>query len=191
MSASRPAADTDEDLVLAARRGEVRALERLLDRHQGRVIRTLRLLGIPPDDREDVAQEVMIRVFRHLDGYRPGNPFTGWLYRVTVNSAHDYRRRRGRRGRAEAPWNEALETTADSGPGPSETVTAREDLRRTLEAALTVLSDRERAVFVLREMEDLDTGEVARALGISTITVRRHLGLARKHLRKALLSRGG
>ena len=60
------------------------------------------------------------------------------------------------------------------------------DLRRQLELALAVLSERERAVFVLRELEGLSTREVARSLGITGVTVRRHLGRARRSLQKAL-----
>ena len=175
---------SDENLVARARRGEIRALEDLLERYQGTVLRTLRLLGIPPQDREDVAQEVLVRVFRHLEGFRVGPSFGGWVYRITVNASHDYRRTARRRG-IEAPWGEALvgeETVAASSPGAG----GRLELREALETALGLLSDRERAVFVLREMEGLESREVARTLGITTITVRRHLGRARRRLRGAL-----
>ena len=60
------------------------------------------------------------------------------------------------------------------------------DLRRRLGLAMNVLSERERAVFVLRELEGLTTREVARSLGITGVTVRRHLGRARRSLQKAL-----
>ena len=175
---------SDRALVDAARAGQVRALERLLDRHQGRVLRVLRFLGIPAQDREDVAQEVFVRVFRHLDGFRPGQEFGAWLYRVTVNAGHDYRSRRGRRARGEAPWREGTEHQ-DPRPGPAESARGRE-LRRELERALELLSDRERTIFVLREVEGLDSREVARALGITSVTVRRHLSRARRRLRQAL-----
>ena len=59
-------------------------------------------------------------------------------------------------------------------------------LREALEAALGLLSERERAVFVLREMEGLETRDVARTLGITTITVRRHLSRARSRIREIL-----
>lgn len=176
---------SDEALVAAAQGGEARALERLLVRHEGRVFRVLRLLGVGVADREDVAQEVFVRIFRHLDGFRRGRPFTGWLFRVAVNAAHDHRRRVARRLRGEADWSEAPENAPASGPGPAETLAGR-DHRRQLETALESLSERERAVFVLCELEGLTTREVARALGITMITVRRHLGRARRRLQGAL-----
>jgi RNA polymerase sigma-70 factor (ECF subfamily) len=179
-----PADASDEILVEAARTGNVRALDALLDRHQGKVLRVLGFLGVAAQDREDVAQEVFIRVVRHLPSFRPGRPFGAWLYRVAVNAAHDWRLRRERNDRSASPWTEDLDAP-DQGPGPGEALASGE-LRRALDAALGLLSTRERAVFVLREIEGLETREVARTLGITTITVRRHLALARRRLKRAL-----
>jgi len=175
---------SDESLAEAAKRGEVRALETLLDRHESKVLRVLGFLGIPGQDREDVAQEIFIRVFRHLGSYRRGLSFGGWLYRVTVNAAHDYRKRRARVERDEAAWEDGLEA-ADDGTDPVDDLRAVE-LRRALNRALDDLSARERAVFVLKEIEGLDGADVARTLGISRITVRRHLGRARRRLQRLL-----
>jgi RNA polymerase sigma-70 factor (ECF subfamily) len=174
----------DATLVAAAQQGRVRALEQLLDRHQSRVLRILRLLGVPHQDRDDVAQEVFIRVFRHLGGFRSGQDFNGWIYRVTVNASHDYRSRRGRLARGEAPWRDEIDCE-DPTPGPAE-VAGQREMRRALEGALQQLSERERTIFVLRELEGLESREVARALGIHAITVRRHLSRARKRLRELL-----
>lgn len=178
----------DESLVEQAGRGDEAAFELLLRRHEGRVLRVLRLLGVPRQDREDVAQEVFVRVFRHLQGYRRQQAFSGWVYRIAVNASHDYHGRRARRA-AEGGWGEGIDESADAAPGPGEIFDQR-DSRRRLETALLRISERERAVFVLRELEGLDTPQVARALGITRITVRRHLGRARAHLRE-LLARGG
>jgi RNA polymerase sigma-70 factor (ECF subfamily) len=175
----------DAELVVRACDGQVRAFEALLERHQSRVIRVLRLLGVPAQDREDVAQEVFIRVFRHLGTFRRGQAFAPWLYRVTVNASHDYRTRRGRLARGEVPWDESVDSPAGGGEDPAEAVRQRE-LRRALEEALERLTERERAVFVLRELEGLSSADVARSLGISSITVRRHLALARRRLRTGL-----
>lgn len=182
---SDSAGPSDEALVSAALGGEVRAFETLLDRHQERVLRVLRLLGVAPQDRDDVAQEVFIRVFRHLGSFRSGHPFAGWLYRVTVNAAHDHRRRARRRASDEAEWAGPVEEAPDDRPGPAELL-AEEELRRLLDRALAGLTERERAVFVLREVEGLETRRVARILGVTAITVRRHLGRARIRVRRLL-----
>lgn len=174
----------DEALVGAALEGNARAFEILLRRHEGRVLRLLRLLGVPESDREDVAQEIFVRVFRHLDGFERGRPFSAWVYRVAVNAATDYRHRSARLHAEEAPWPAGFDPAGEG--SAAEAAIRRDDLARRLEAALGLLSDRERAVFVLREVEGLETREVARVLGITRITVRRHLGLARARLREAL-----
>jgi RNA polymerase sigma-70 factor (ECF subfamily) len=182
-SAPEPAEDA---LVAAAQGGDVRAFEALLAAHERKVLRVLRFLGVAAADREDVAQEVFVRVFRHLGGFRRGRPFGAWVYRITVNAAHDWRLHRGGGGNhEEVAWTDALHGRAGEGADPEEAA-ARGLLRRRLEAGLSSLSERERAVFVLRELEGLETVEVARALGITQITVRRHLGLARDRLRRLL-----
>lgn len=176
---------SDDQLVRAALGGEERSFELLLHRHEPVVLRVLRLLGVSAPDREDVAQEVFLRVFRYLGGFRPGRSFSGWIYRITVNAAHDHRERVGRRRREETPWTEDL----GDGHGGVSAPGRRDDdldLRRRLESALIVLSERERAVFVLCELEGLSTRDVARSLGITRITVRRHLGRARKSLQTEL-----
>jgi RNA polymerase sigma-70 factor (ECF subfamily) len=173
----------DEALVAAAKEGDSAAFEGLLRNHEADVLRVVRLLGIPAADREDVAQEIFFRVFRHLESYRPGRSFGGWLYRISVNACHDYRRKAARRGREEG--GPPPEQAADRGPGPEQRAGGRESALR-LEQALKALSERERAVFVLCEMEELATREVARALQISSITVRRHLGRARRRLQELL-----
>ncbi len=175
----------DEELIAAAMRGEVRAFEALLVRHEGKVLRVVRLLGVRAQDREDVAQEVFLRVFRHLSGFRTGQPFGAWIYRVAVNAAHDHRVRSARRQREEVPWSVEIEAAASDGADPDEAL-ERKRLIERLEGALATLSERERAVFVLRELEGLETSQVAQVLGIARITVRRHLALARGRLRHSL-----
>jgi len=179
---------SDEALVEAARSGRVQAFETLLDRHQGRVLRILRFLGIPAQDREDVAQEIFVRVFKHLSGFRTGQEFGAWIYRVTVNAAHDHRGRAGRRARGEGVWETDTNWT-DPRPDPEKAAFQRE-LRDELDRALESLTERERTIFVLREIEGLESREVARALGITGITVRRHLSRARRRLRE-ILGEGG
>ena len=186
MTPYRDPETSDEALARAAQQGEVRALETLLDRHQSKVLRVLGFLGVPAQDREDVAQEVFVRVFRHLKGFRARQSFGAWIYRVTVNAAHDYRTHTGRRAAGETGWQDRLDDEApDDRPGPAESARERE-LREALGQALETLTERERSVFVLRELEGLETAEVARSLGISTITVRRHLFRARRRLRSIL-----
>lgn len=181
--ATRVPSDDDAkepSLIEAARGGDARAFEELLRRHEARVLRVLRLLGVSASDRDDVAQNVFFRMFRGLTGFRAGRPFSSWVYKIASNAALDWRSQSDRKRREEAPWEETLEDVAAP---PS---TGRLDLARRLETALDTLTERERAVFVLVEMEGIDRAEAAQALGITGITVRRHLSLAKERLRHAL-----
>jgi len=170
-------------LIEAARDGDARAFEKLLALHEARVYRVLRLLGVPRADRDDVAQDTFLRIFRGLNGYTPGRRFDSWVYKISVNAAHDWREQSDRRRRDEAPWDGTRDDFhVHDAPGAAEQL----DLARRLETALALLSERERAVFVLIEMEGMDRHEVAKTLGITGITVRRHLSLAKDRLRRAL-----
>ena len=165
---------TDGALVSAARGGDERAFETLLRRHESRVLRVLRLLGVTPEDRDDVVQEVFVRVFRHLDRFQTGRPFGAWVYRIAVNAAHDQRLRRQRIAARETGLD--TDTVAEPiAPGAdAEAAVAGQQRWQQLEQSLSSLTERERAVFVLCELEGLETREVARSLGITRITVRRH-----------------
>jgi len=175
--------DRDEPaLVEAARGGDARVFEEILRRHESRVLRVLRLMGVRAQEREDVAQNVFLRLFRGLGGFRPGQPFGSWVYKVTVNAAHDWRAQAARLHRDEAPWDERGPERGRHGLSED----ARLALAGRLEAALDLLTERERAAFVLVTLEEMDSEEAGRVLGISAVTVRRHAGLARERLRKAL-----
>jgi len=189
VSGRRPESEvTDGALVRAARRGDELAFEALLLRHEKRVLRLVRLLGVPDADRDDVTQEVFVRVFRHLASFRTGRTFASWIYRITVNAVHDHRQRARRTSGHEDAWSGAHDRMlVDDGQNAAELVD-REESRRQLDHALAELSERERSVFVLCELEELSTREVARALGINAITVRRHLGRARERLKAWILT---
>ncbi|MDH3628963.1 MAG: RNA polymerase sigma factor [Acidobacteriota bacterium] len=179
-------AKDDERDVRAARDGDARALESLLDRHQARVFRVLRLMGILLDDRDDVAQEVFIRIFRHLGSYDARRRFDSWVYRITVNAAHDHRCRHAGRVHLDADdpgVARQIHEEAEPSGGPDAGLAAAESSRELM-GLLESLSARERAIFILCDLEERTPRQVARDLAISAITVRRHLGRARRHLRR-------
>jgi RNA polymerase sigma-70 factor (ECF subfamily) len=93
---ARTGADALAALVARAREGDGRAFDRLMIETQERVVGLAwRMLGSREDAR-DAAQEVYLRVFRHLGRYRSELDFHGWLYRITVNVCRDTARRRRR-----------------------------------------------------------------------------------------------
>jgi RNA polymerase sigma-70 factor (ECF subfamily) len=140
-------------------------------------------MGLSPHDAQDAGQEVFLRVFRYLSGFQRGRSFEAWVWRIGVNVVFDALRRR--RDRGEISWDIVMEEGKGE-PAQAELhleVENSELCARLLEN-LGTLSRQERMAFVLKELQDLDTADVARAMGISTITVRRHAGAARAKLRK-------
>jgi len=160
----------------AAQAGDLGAFEVLMRQYERLVLATaLRLVGSLPDA-QDVSQEVFLKLYRNL-GKVSGASLAGWLYRVTVNACRDCERRR----RPETPV-EFVENLPSGGEDPQQAVTGAER-RRALELSLRMLPQRERAALVLRDLEGLSTGDVARALGSSEATVRSQVSKARVKVR--------
>ena len=166
--------------VEAAEAGDLAGFDRLMRQYERLVLVTaLRLLG-DLEDAQDASQEVFLRLYRNLNKVGASGDLSGWLYRVTVNVCHDARRNR----RVSAPVEDAAELPALTAD-PQRTAIATER-RRALEMSLRMLSEKERAVLVLRDLEGLSTEEVARALGTTEATVRSQLSKARVKVRDFL-----
>ena len=183
-------------LVTRARAGDALAFERIMLATEQRVVSIAwRMLG-NSDDAQDAAQEVYLRVFKYLGRFRTGEDFRGWLYRITINVCHDLARRKRSvmtTQFSEIDFGEAHAEIEDPGTDP-ETRTLRQQQLALVRRALHVLSTKERAALVLRDLEGLSTEEVARALGSRPVTVRSQVSSARAKIRtycERLSRRGG
>jgi RNA polymerase sigma-70 factor (ECF subfamily) len=155
-----------------------------------RVLRLCRLLLADPEEAREVQQEVFLKLFQAL-ARQPGQVnWSAWLTRVAVNACHD-RRRSG--------WwkwwssHEPVEDATISSPAPSpEAAAVGKATRARIWESFQTLSERQREVFVLRHLEGCTTDDVARALGMSAGSVKRHLFRAVRQLRRRLEGeRGG
>ena len=151
-----------------------------------RVVRTAYQVTGNLEDALDVAQGVFLKLWQGLDRYDPARTFDTWVYRITVNAAIDSLRSKGPRGMMHPLPDEAEETL----PAPVSR-SAEEKLDLTLlQAAFqrlaTGLAPKQRAAFVLREIEGRSTAEVARILDVTESTIRNHLLQARRILRQGL-----
>jgi RNA polymerase sigma-70 factor, ECF subfamily len=167
-------------LVERAREGEGGAFDLLMLETQERVVGLAwRMLGSREEAR-DAAQEVYVRVFRHLGRFRAGQDFQGWLYRITVNVCRDAARRRRRSRFVDA----AVEPSAPA--AAEEALLGAERWGRVLKA-LATLPPKERAALVLRDLEGLTSEQVARVLGSQPGTVRAQIASARERIRRFCL----
>jgi RNA polymerase sigma-70 factor (ECF subfamily) len=174
----------DRELIRAAARGDRAAFDELVRAKRERVVRTAYQVTGDLEDALDVSQGVFLKLWQGLSRYDPKRRFDTWLYRITVNAAIDMLRARGAGGALQALPDEPV----DPGSGAEEQA-VRLDRGRLQQAFLHLaasLPPRQRAAFVLREIEGLPTAEVAEALDVTESTVRNHLLQARRALREGL-----
>ena len=181
---------TDQELVERAAAGDLDAFTRLVESRRDRVFRIARHLVGDDELARDVAQDVFFRLFRVIHRFRSGGRFDPWLHRMTIHLGIDaLRREKAHRQTASLDEVSGGQDIVPSGqPGPSQAMGAQE-VRRLFAELSRRLGRRQRAAFILREIEGLSTEEVAEVLGTSESTIRNHILQARKALQKALRER--
>jgi RNA polymerase sigma-70 factor (ECF subfamily) len=167
----------ERELVLSAQRGSREAFAELVRAHQRRAYAVARAIVLDHHDAEDAVQDGFLHAYRALARFRPGEPFGAWLHRIVANAALDLQRRRKVRSTGVLP-----ETVALPFRDPAEA----DELRRRLSAALEQLSERQRAVIVLHDVEGFRHAEIGEMLGIPEGTARSDLHHARAALRRML-----
>lgn len=177
MSPEPPVTPDDAALVAAARAGDRRALEQLLEQHTDRIHAVCRRIVADPQDALDATQEALLAVARGITRFDGAARFSTWCYRVATNAALDEVRRARRRPVAMEP----SPTLRD----PRDGATAV-DARLDVDAALATLPPEFRAAVVLRDLCDLDYAEVAEVLGVPPGTVRSRIARGRAALATAL-----
>ena len=181
--------ETSDDLIQRARRGDRRAFDELVGRYEKQVWSLAYKITGNSDDALEVTQEVFLRVHQHLGSYDPSRPFSSWLYRITVNRAYDYLKKRPAHASLEAGMEaERNPLLADGGPSP-DGLLADQEVRSALKTLLQRLTPKERTVFILRDLEGLSSREIGYVLKCTQITVRRHSSNARLKLREGLARR--
>ncbi len=177
----RAQSESDAHLVSRARQGDSPAFGELVRRHlRSAYAIALAALAIPADA-EDVCQDSFIIALERLDECRDPDRFAAWLFRIVRNRAHNFRRYT--KLREGAP----LETVerADNAQNP-ERDAERGELRDRLSTAMTGLSEVQREVVILHDMNGWKHREIAALLGLPEGTVRSHLSYARRELRARL-----
>ncbi|HVW10079.1 MAG TPA: sigma-70 family RNA polymerase sigma factor [Bryobacteraceae bacterium] len=167
-------------LISQARSGDMAAFEQLMRRYERLVLMTaVRFLNGNVADAQDAAQTVFLRLHRSLAQFRSDASFSAWLYRITVNVCHDMNRRSQRRAEVE------LSSVARTLPAAADNAAADDERRLdAVKAGLSRLGEKERAAIVLRDIEGLDTAQVASILGSSEATIRSQISVGRRKLRK-------
>jgi RNA polymerase sigma-70 factor (ECF subfamily) len=172
--------DPDAPLVERCRSGDRAALAELMARYQRPIYNAAFWIVRRPEDANDVAQTVFLKVAERLGGYDGDRRFFSWIYRIAVNEALDVLRRNGH----EQALDEDVEF-ADDRPEPGAVLAAAE-AGTQVRAALLQLTVAQRTVIVLRHFSELSYREIADVLDVDEKTVKSRLFEARTRLRELL-----
>jgi RNA polymerase sigma-70 factor (ECF subfamily) len=186
----------DRELVDRARMGDAGAFEALVRRYQSWVFTlALRMVG-EPAEAEDMAQEIFLKAYRGLRGFKGASRFSTWLYSIAshhcLNHVQALRRRpsASRRGaeHQNASNNDppaAVDRLPDGAPR-ADALLEQADLARIVQAELARLTEDHRIILVLRDIQGLSYEEIAETLGLELGTVRSRLHRARLEMKTRL-----
>ena len=188
--AAQSVSGTDAELAARAARGDTRAFEALMRRHNRMLFRTARAILRDDAEAEDALQEGYLQAYRSLASFRAEAKLSTWLARIVANEALMRLRKLARRAdilpmqsAADPEVEHVMDSKSDAAPPAS---VERAEMRRLLEAQIDALPESYRAVFMLRAVEELSVEETASVLDIPEATVRTRHFRARSLLREGL-----
>ena len=175
--------DKDLELIERFKNGDLEGFEMLVKKYQDRVINIAYPLCGNAYDAEYIAQEVFLKIYHWLNGFKREAKFSSWLYRITVNSTYDFLRK----GRHKAASLEDIDYTeiADKKITPEDIL-----VKELIKDALNKIHFEFRSALILKEMEGLPYEEIAQALKIPIGTVESRISRARQMLKDILLRKG-
>ena len=183
--------DDELELVNRSREGDSSAFSTLLRRYEAKIFRLAMNITQNREDAEDVLQEAFFKAYEHLDQFQGNSKFYTWIVRIAVNQA--LMKLRKRKTDKTVSMDETIDTGEDTvareiaawDENPEQRY-SREEMSQILNTAVDSLTPPYRAVFVLRDIEELSTEETAEALDLSIPAVKSRLLRARLQLRDKL-----
>src|SRR5580698_1416091 len=177
---------SDEQLVKAAKRGDMGAFEELVARHRDKIYARAFSMMRNEDEATDLSREAWVKSWQRLKQFQGDSSFGTWMTRIVINLCLDQLRRRKRQR------SESIEEMSEESGGvepqmpvvntnPTERL-ERGELRKRIDQALDQLSHEHRTALVLHEFEDMEYKEIARTMGCSIGTVMSRLFYARRKM---------
>jgi RNA polymerase sigma-70 factor, ECF subfamily len=181
---------TDAATVALARDGDSEAFRALVERHSRAVYRIAHRMTGNPSDAEDVVQETFLKAYRQLGRFESRANFGTWLHRIAVNCSIDLIRSRPHReaGHDAADLDEmsGKDEAVNTGHKTPERLMLSTEVQDRITAAMSALSDRERAAFVLRHFEGHSIDDISRSLGMKSNATKHSIFRAVRKMRTAL-----
>jgi len=174
-------AQSDARLVEDVRRGDHDAFGGLVMRYERRLIGVIMRFVRDPELAQDLAQEAFLRAFERLHQFDPSRRFGPWLFRIGVNLALDFLRRRKRRG-----WTSLFsDSPVEKTPDPEAKDPRQElDLEQEVHFVLNQIPEKYRKVLILRDLENFSTSEIAAIENRKEATIRWRLAEARTRFQR-------
>jgi len=181
---------TDAAAVALARDGNSEAFRGLVERHSRTVYRLAHRMTGSPQDAEDVVQETFLKAYKQLSRFESRANFGTWLHRIAVNCSIDLIRSRPHReaaqDAADLEQHGAASEATDPGGASPERLMLSTEVQERITAAMSGLSEMERAAFVLRHFEGQSIEEISRALNLKTNATKHSIFRAVRKMRVAL-----
>jgi RNA polymerase sigma-70 factor (ECF subfamily) len=178
--------NTLRELAARSAEGDLDALENLIRGFHGHLFSFLHLLRVPPGEMEDVAQDVVVRMYRSLGDYRTEQPFLPFLRGIARHAVADLWRSRAREGRRVSAFQAFVEEHVASDPGARHLDIRADRLRQCLDR----LPAKHREIVVLRYERGLESAAIAREVSQSAVAVRQALSRIRRTLRACVQASG-
>ena len=178
----------EASLIKRAQSGDASAFNEIVRAYRKRILGTIFRLISRPEDVEDVAQDVFVRLYFSLDQLRVPEVFEPWLYRLTVNAAYDYLRKRRRSADVRmADLSEEQLSLADAAAGAKESAKQenQKQLRETLDVLMDQVSEDDRILLGFKELQGLSLRELSEVYRVSENVLKVRLFRARKRVLKA------
>lgn len=168
------------ELIQEAARGGQQAFRAIVEVNQGFVYAVAFRFVNDSQDAEDITQEVFVRLWKNLHNYKPEVKLTTWLYKIVTNRCLDFlKSKHGSQRKNAVDVDKQLHLAAHSTP---EQAYQQQELVKIIHAAADELTPRQKAVFILRDLEGLSSAEVCEALSMSAGNVKSNLFHARQKI---------
>jgi len=182
----------DFELIKRAQKGDSAAFNEIVLAYRKRILGTITRLIARPEDVEDVAQEVFVRLYFSLDQLRTAEVFEPWLYRLTRNAAFDYLRKQRRRQEfrmSDLSEQQVVMADAIAGGKVDHDEQYQTKIRESVDSLLGAVSEQDRILLMLKEVEGLSLKELEKIYQVNENALKVRLFRARQRVLKAFGSK--
>ena len=178
----------DFEVIERAQKGDAAAFNEVVTAYRKRIMGVVTRLIARPEDVEDVAQEVFLRLYFSLDQLRTAQVFEPWLYRLTVNAAYDYLRKQRRRQEfrmSDLSEQQVMMADAAAGGRVEQDEQQQKKIRESVDSLLGAVSEADRILLMLKEVEGLSLKELEKIYKVNENALKVRLFRARQRVLKA------